>query len=86
MLVTVWGMSNDTRLPHAMKDWLPMAVTLLGMTVDVLPMCNVLVAVWMIALQFSRESYTGLSSATIMLWKLERANAPCEIFVKLLGI
>ena len=44
----------------------PMLVTLAGMMVFSHPATSVLVAVAMMALQFSRESYTLLPSATSM--------------------
>ena len=42
-----------------------MAVTDAGMTVVMMPSCSVLVLVLMMALQFSRESYTVFSGSTV---------------------
>ena len=56
MLVTLLGMVIDVKPLQAEKATSPMPVTLLGMTVFLNPAISVLVAVSIIALQFSRES------------------------------
>ena len=64
-----------------------MLVTLLGMIVFWQPIMRVLVAVLIIALQFSRLSYTVLPLSTIIDFKLEQLRkALCPILVTLLGI
>ena len=64
MFVTLLGMVIDVRLVHQPNAKSPMVVTLLGMVEFLHPNINVLLAVLIIALQFSRESNTGFSSAT----------------------
>ena len=61
---TLLGMVNDFRPVQFSKALSPMPVTLLGMTVFMQPEIIVLVAVSMIALQFSRESYTVFPLST----------------------
>ena len=56
MLVTLLGMVIDVKPEQKLKAPSPMLVTLLGMTVFLHPYTSVLVAVSIIALQFSRES------------------------------
>ena len=61
---------------HSSNAWLPILVTELGMIVFLQPLINVFVAVSIIALQFSRESYTELPLSTIMLVRpLQPRNA-----------
>ena len=66
MLVMLSGMVIDVRpLPQkALLPMLPMLVTLVGIIVFLHPIIRVFDAVSMMALQFSRESYIGLPSAT----------------------
>ena len=60
----------------------PILVTVAGITVFPHPQRSVLLSVWIIALQFSRESYILLLSATTMLLRLEQPeNAPLAICV-----
>ena len=66
MLVTLLGMVIDVKLEQPSKAPAPMLVTLLGMTVFLHPAISVLVAVSIIALQFSRESQIVLPSSTII--------------------
>ena len=56
MLVTLLEIVTDVKLEQPEKAPVPMLVTLLGMTVFLNPAISVLVAVSIIALQFSRES------------------------------
>ena len=65
----------------------PIEVTELGIIVFLHPLINVFVAVSIMALQFSRESYTELSLSTFMLVKpLQPPNAPRPISVTELGM
>ncbi len=64
-----------------------MLVTLLGIIVFLHPAINVLVAVSMMALQFSRESYLGLLESTFIDVRLEQLpKAKYPILVTLLGM
>ena len=66
---------------------LPIEVTELGIIVFIHPLINVFVAVSIMALQFSRESYTELPLSTFMLVKpLQASNAPLPISVTELGM
>ena len=65
----------------------PIEVTDLGMIVLLHPLINVFVAVSIMALQFSRESYTELPLSTFMLVKpLQLPNALLPIEVTELGM
>ena len=65
----------------------PIEVTELGIIVFLHPLINVFVAVSIMALQFSRESYTELPLSTFMLVKpLQPPNAPWRIEVTELGM
>ena len=66
MFVTLLGIVTDVKLEQPSKAPAPMLVTLLGMTVFLHPAISVLVAVSIIALQFSRESQIVLPSSTII--------------------
>ena len=67
--------------------YLPIEVTDLGMIVLLHPLINVFVAVSIMALQFSRESYTELPLSTFMLVKpLQLPNALLPIEVTELGM
>ena len=65
-LVTEEGMSMEVRDEQPRKQSLPRLVTEEGITVLAHPAIIVLLCVSIIALQFSRESYTGLFSSTMM--------------------
>ena len=66
---------------------MPIEVTELGMIVFLHPLINVFVAVSIMALQFSRESYTELPLSTFMLVKpLQPVNAQSPISVTELGM
>ena len=87
ILVTVLGISMDMSPLHPLNARSTMAVTPLGTKLFLQPAISSLVAVSMIALQFSRLSYVGLPSSTMMLSSpLHSANAPFLIVVILLGI
>ena len=65
----------------------PIEVTELGIIVFLHPLINMFVAVSIMALQFSRESYTELPLSTFMLVKpLQSQNAPSSIEVTELGM
>ena len=65
----------------------PIEVTDLGIIVFLHPLINVFVAVSIMALQFSRESYTELALSTFILVKpLQPPNAPSPIEVTELGM
>mgnify|MGYP003432417551 CR=1 FL=1 len=65
----------------------PIEVTELGIIVFLHPLINVFVAVSIMALQFSRESYTELPLSTFMLVKPPHLpNAPSPIEVTELGM
>ena len=69
------------------NELLPIEVTELGMIVFLHPLINVFVAVSIMALQFSRESYTELALSTFMLVKpLQPQNALKPIEVTELGM
>ena len=65
-LVTEDGMSMDVREEQPEKQPFPKLVTEDGMTVVLHPRIIVLVDVFIIALQFSRESYTLLFISTVI--------------------
>ena len=66
---------------------LPIEVTELGIIVFLHPLINMFVAVSIMALQFSRESYTELPLSTFMLVKpLQLLNAMWPIEVTELGM
>ena len=70
MVVTELGMLT---LVRPLQEWnaiLPMVVTEPGITEPLQPVINVLLAVSIMALQLSRESYFGLSLSTTMLVRL----------------
>ena len=70
MEVTELGISIETRLVQPPNASIPMEVTELGMMVVLQPLIRVFVAVSMMALQLSRESYTVFPSSTVMVSKL----------------
>ena len=75
------------KLQHPEKAAPPISVTLLGMIVDLQPAIRVFVAVSIMALHPSRESYILLPPSTSMLVKLlqpEKVHLPID--VTLLGI
>ena len=64
------------------KQLLPGLVTEEGITVLAHPVIIVLLCVFIIALQFSRESYTGLASSTMMeVRALQPQKHPSPILV-----
>ena len=66
-LVTDLGTVTDVKLKQREKQYSPKLVTELGIVLFLQPTISLFVAVSMIALQFSLESYIGLSAATIKL-------------------
>jgi hypothetical protein len=81
------GIVTDVRPEHPKKARYPIDVTLLGITVFLQPATRVLVAMFIIALQLSRESYTVFPFSTDMDVRLEHfSKAPRPIDVTLLGI
>ena len=64
--VMLLGMMTEMRLLHPKKAKEAMDVTLLGMVVFLQPCIKVLLAVSIIALQLSRESYFVLPLSTLM--------------------
>ena len=69
------------------NELLPIVVTEFGIIVFLHPLINVFVAVSIMALQFSRESYTELPLSTFILVKpLQPPNAPSPIEVTELGM
>ena len=62
--VTLSGILIETRLLQPKKALLPIEVTPLGIVVTEQPTSKRLLPVSMMALQFSRESYTALPSST----------------------
>lgn len=69
ILLTLAGIYTDVK-PLPKKALSPMLVTLDGKTVFLQPRNRLLSSVFMIALQLSRESYTGLLLSTEMLARL----------------
>ena len=87
MLVTELGRVMEVRDSQLKNALSPMLVTELGMVVDWHPAIRVLVAVSIIALQLSRESYIVLPLSTTMVVREEQpANAPLPILVTELGM
>ena len=87
MVVTLLGMVTDVRLLQPKNAPLPMAVTLLGITVVSQPRIKVLEAVSIMALQLLRESYFVLPFSTTMdVRPLQPLNAQLPMAVTLLGI
>ena len=66
ILVTEEGIFIERKEEHPKKQSCPKLVTEFGITVSLQPAIMVLVAVSIIALQFSRESYTGFLASTVM--------------------
>ena len=86
MLVTLLGIVTEVK-EQPQKAFTPMLITLLGMIVFWQPAMRVLEAVSIIALQFSRLSYTVLPlSTTIDINEEQAAKALCPILVMLLGM
>jgi len=87
MLVTLLGMVMDVRLEQSWNALSPMLVTLLGMVVFLQPAISVLLAVSIIALQLSRESYFVFPDSTFMeVSKEQPENAADPMLVTLLGM
>ena len=72
ILVTLLGMVMEVREEQPEKAPLPILVTLLGIIVFWQPTIRVLVAVSIIALQFSRLSYVLLPLSTTIEVRLEQ--------------
>ena len=62
--ITELGISIEVKPVHPLNAITPMDVTLLGITVFLQPSINSLLPVSIIALQFSRESYTEFPDPT----------------------
>ncbi len=76
MVVTELGMVTEVRPLQPENALEPMEVTELGMVVFLQPFTSVFVAVSMMALQLSRESYVELPAATTILSRpLQPRNA-----------
>ena len=71
MLVTLFGIVMEVREEQSEKALRPILVTLLGIVVFLQPAMRVLVAVLIIALQFSRLSYVEFLLSTTMEVKEE---------------
>ena len=85
--VTELGMVTLVRLVQPENAFHPMVVTEEGIMVALQPSTSVLLAVSMIALQLSRESYFVLPAATLMLVRpMQPANAPLPMVVTELGM
>ena len=77
----------EVRPVHSANASSPMLVTLFGMKEFLQPSFIVLVAVSMIALQLSRESYTEFPLSTMMVLKLEQpAKENDPMLVTLFGM
>ena len=87
ILVTLFGMVMDVRPLQSSKARPPMQVTLLGMIVFMHPLINVFVAVFIMALQLSRESYFVFPNSTLIDVKpLQPAKALSPMLVTLSGM
>ncbi len=85
--VTELGMVRDVKPEQPRKASTPIDVTPSGITVVLHPLINSLAEVFIIALQDSLESYTGLPSSTIIDVKpAHQENAPSPIDVTELGM
>ena len=74
--VTELGMVTLVKPLQPENELLPIVVTEFGIIVFLHPLINVFVAVSIMALQFSRESYTELPLSTFMLVRpLQSRNA-----------
>ena len=73
------------RFHNSLNAYLPIAVTLFGIIVTLLPQTKVLVAVSIMALQLSRESKTLLASSTTSEVSEFTRKAPIPISVTLAG-
>ena len=87
MLVTEFGIVMDVNSILPLNAYLPMAVTEFGMNEFLHPTIILFVSVSIIALQFSRESYTILPSSTeIDVNPPQPLKAPVVMLVMVLGI
>ena len=87
MLVTLLGIVTEVKEEQPLKALPPILVTLLGIVVFLQPAMRVLVAVLIIALQFSRLSYVEFLLSTTMEVKEEQSpKAELPMLVTLLGI
>ena len=66
MEITELGISIEVKLLQPLNALYPIVVTEFGMTVFLQPETNSLVLVLIMALQFSRESYTIFPGATMI--------------------
>ena len=73
------------RLVMSAKAASPIAVTDSGIVLLKQPAINSFVAVFITALQLSRESYTGFAASTVIDLKALPGNAPLLIYVMELG-
>ena len=87
MLVTLLGIDIEVRPEQPKKALFPILATLLGIIVFLHPAIKVFVAVSIIALQLSRESYIELLSSTIIeVRPLQELNALLPMLITLLGM
>ena len=86
MDVTLLGIVMDVSPLQYSKAFLPILVTLLGIIVSLHPDKIVLVAVLMMALQLSRESYMVLPFSTLIEVRLQPEKAETPMLVTLLGM
>ena len=87
MDVTELGIVTEVKPVQPEKAYSPMDTTVLGMTVVLQPVINVLSAVRIMALQLSRLSYTGLPDSTTMeVNPVQPLNTLLPIDVTELGI
>ena len=80
--VTLFGMVTEVSPLQSSKADSPMDVTLLGIIVSEHPFIKVLVAVSIMALQLSRESYFGLPLSTLIDVKPlqpKKASSPIDV-------
>ena len=85
--VTELGMEIEVIPVHLSNAYSPIEVTVLGIIVLLHPEISVFVAVSIIALQLSRESYTGFAVSTIKeLSFSQRTKAVGDKFIKVAGI
>ena len=87
MLFTLLGMVMEVKLLQPQNALSPILITLLGMKVFLHPTISSLEEVLMIALQLSRESYTGFPLSTTIEFKLlQSENARYPMLVTLFGM
>ena len=87
MLVTELGMVMLASPVQPSNAELPMLVTELGIVVFLQPQIKLFVSFSMMALQFSRESYTAFPASTVMLASpVQPSNAELPMLVTELGM